>query len=210
MPSGARLTIHTDGTFSYDTNHAFDSLNAGQTAAESFTYTVTGGATATMSFSIVGEGEAPDTIPPTVTINTIAGDDVVNAAEGAATITLSGLATGAEDGQLVTLALKTPDGSVTLNTMTAGERRRLAPRHSGRRSPAFPDGSYLVTANVSDAAGNPAPEATRISPSTRLRPPSPSTRLRATTWSTPPRAPPPSRCPASRPAQKTANSSPWR
>ena len=103
-----------------------------------------------------------DTTPPTITINTIAGNDVVNAAEGAATITVSGLATGAEDGQTVALALKTANGSTTLVTMTTtvsgGAWHIDLPPGA---TPAFPDGQYLVTADVSDAAGNPATEATR-------------------------------------------------
>ena len=102
-----------------------------------------------------------DTHAPTVTINTIAGDDVVSAAEGAGTITVSGTAAGAEDGQLVTLALKTADGSTTLDTMTAvvsgGAWSIDLPPGA---TPAFPDGHYLITADVSDAAGNPATEAT--------------------------------------------------
>jgi VCBS repeat-containing protein len=40
LPSGAKLTVNTDGTFTYDPNGAFDSLTPGQTANETFTYTV--------------------------------------------------------------------------------------------------------------------------------------------------------------------------
>src|SRR5262249_18408112 len=80
------------------------------------------------------------------------------------TITVSGLATGAEDGQLVAVALKTADGATTLQTMTAtvsgGAWHIDLPPGA---TPAFPDGPYLVTANVSDAAGNAAAEATRPS-----------------------------------------------
>ena len=106
--------------------------------------------------------DPPDTTPPSVTIDVIAGNDVVNAAEGAATITVSGTAPGAEDGQVVTLALKTADGSLTLQTLTTTVSGGLwhidLPPGA---TPAFPDGQYLVTADVSDAAGNPATEATR-------------------------------------------------
>ncbi len=103
-----------------------------------------------------------DAMPPTITINSIAGDNVVNAAEGAATITVSGTAVGAEDGQIVTLSLKTADGSATLQTLTttvSGGAWHLDLPPSA--TPMFPDGNYLVTADVSDAAGNPAVEATR-------------------------------------------------
>src|SRR6202034_2725088 len=85
----------------------------------------------------------------------------INAAEGAGTITVSGTATGAEDGQLVTLDLKTPNGSTTLDTMTvAVSGGAWSLDLPAGATPAFPDGHYLVTADVSDADGNPATEAT--------------------------------------------------
>ena len=40
LPSGAMLTINANGTFTYDPNGAFNSLAAGQTATDTFTYTV--------------------------------------------------------------------------------------------------------------------------------------------------------------------------
>lgn len=43
LPSGARLTIARDGTFSYDTNGAFDDLAIGKTAIDHFSYYVSDG-----------------------------------------------------------------------------------------------------------------------------------------------------------------------
>ena len=67
LPSGARLTLDGDGTFSYDPNGKFDYLTdprlgaAGDTfATDSFTYTIGGGATATVNVSIYGSAEAGD------------------------------------------------------------------------------------------------------------------------------------------------------
>ncbi|MEI9924472.1 MAG: VCBS domain-containing protein [Bradyrhizobium sp.] len=52
-----------DGTFTYDPNHAFDSLKAGATATDQFRYTVTDDAgelsTALVTVTIHGENEAP-------------------------------------------------------------------------------------------------------------------------------------------------------
>jgi VCBS repeat-containing protein len=54
------LTVHSDGTFAYDPNHAFDATpTAGSGASntpahDSFTYTLTGGGTATVSIAIDG------------------------------------------------------------------------------------------------------------------------------------------------------------
>jgi len=65
LPSGALLTIHSDGTYFYDTNDSFEALTAGQLATDTFTYTVTDqyGATdtATVTINIVGEADASST-----------------------------------------------------------------------------------------------------------------------------------------------------
>jgi VCBS repeat-containing protein len=65
LPSGALLTIHSDGTYSYDTNGSFEALTAGQLATDTFTYTVTDqyGATDTaiVTINIIGEADASST-----------------------------------------------------------------------------------------------------------------------------------------------------
>ena len=65
LDSGALLTIHSDGTYSYDTNNAFESLTAGELSTDTFTYTVTDqyGATdtATVTINIVGESDPSST-----------------------------------------------------------------------------------------------------------------------------------------------------
>ncbi len=40
LPSGALLTVNADGTFTYNPNGAYDSLTSGESATETFTYTV--------------------------------------------------------------------------------------------------------------------------------------------------------------------------
>jgi VCBS repeat-containing protein len=40
LPSGALLTVNANGTFTYNPNGAFNSLTAGETATDTFTYTV--------------------------------------------------------------------------------------------------------------------------------------------------------------------------
>ena len=40
LPSGAELTVNSDGTFDYDPNGAFSSLASGATASDGFTYSV--------------------------------------------------------------------------------------------------------------------------------------------------------------------------
>ena len=64
LASGALLTIRTDGTFDYDPSGAFDSLSTGESATETFTYTVSDGTTAptdtaTVTITISGDNDAP-------------------------------------------------------------------------------------------------------------------------------------------------------
>lgn len=63
LTSGAKLTISRDGTYQYDPNGKFDSLKVGETATDSFTYTLSDGngghATATVTVTITGLNDSP-------------------------------------------------------------------------------------------------------------------------------------------------------
>ena len=61
LASGARLTLLTDGTFSYDPDGAFASLNTGQTGNDSFTYALANGSSATVTVTIGGISSAAPT-----------------------------------------------------------------------------------------------------------------------------------------------------
>ncbi|WP_370972126.1 Ig-like domain-containing protein [Enterobacter wuhouensis] len=97
-----------------------------------------------------GREYSVDATAPSVTINTIATDDILNATEAQSDLAISGTST-AEAGQTVTVSLNgkdytatvSADGSWTLNVPAAD----LA---------GLTDGSVTVTASVSDKAGNPA------------------------------------------------------
>ncbi|EHN8920785.1 Ig-like domain-containing protein [Enterobacter asburiae] len=97
-----------------------------------------------------GREYSVDATAPSVTINTLANDDILNSAEAQSDLTVSGTTT-AEAGQTVTVSLNgkdytttvSADGSWTLNVPAAD----LA---------GLTDGSVTVTASVSDKAGNPA------------------------------------------------------
>ncbi len=71
LDSGALLTLNADGSYSYDPNGAFDALNDGETATDSFTYQVSD-----------GHGGF-DTATVTLTIEGIGGDDTGGPEEGA-------------------------------------------------------------------------------------------------------------------------------
>jgi hypothetical protein len=96
-----------------------------------------------------------DTTPPTIAIaSTLAGDNVVNAAEDNDFI-VSGTTTGAEDGQTVTVTVT--DGTTTL-TKTATVLNNAWALSVAQKADisAFANGNVAITANVSDQVGNPA------------------------------------------------------
>ena len=99
LPSGARLTLNADGTFSYDPNEKFDHVPAAGSGATNlsafdfFTYTVTGGDTATVTITITGldtddvlfGSESPDTLNggnAGDVLNGFIGDDTLNGGVG--------------------------------------------------------------------------------------------------------------------------------
>ena len=61
LESGALVTLNADGTYSYNPNGAFDDLNTGESATDSFTYTISDGnggfATTTVDITIDGIGD---------------------------------------------------------------------------------------------------------------------------------------------------------
>jgi Ca2+-binding RTX toxin-like protein len=89
LKSGAHITVNADGTFTYDTNHAFD--NVGYDGADdSFSYELAGGSLGIVTLHILGHtvqkgSSAADTINASDGNNLImtgAGADTVNAGGG--------------------------------------------------------------------------------------------------------------------------------
>lgn len=94
-------------------------------------------------------GLAVDLTVPVLTINTVSGDDIINAAEHGQALVISGSSTGGEAGDVITVTLN----SKTYTTMLDA---------SGNWSVGVPaadvtalgSGPQTVTATVTDAAGN--------------------------------------------------------
>jgi hypothetical protein len=108
LASGALLTLNANGTFSYDPNHVFDKLPAQDSGAanvpghDSFTYTLTGGNTVTVSLTVKGL-DGDDYLPGTAGNDSLSGgagrdvlvglggDDFLSGGAGAANEMIGGL-----------------------------------------------------------------------------------------------------------------------
>ena len=77
LASGALLTVNADGSYSYDPNGQFDALNDGETATDTFTYTVSdgNGGTDTATVTVTINGSTDNTAP-------IANNDTLTVDEG--------------------------------------------------------------------------------------------------------------------------------
>ncbi|WP_424955273.1 Ig-like domain-containing protein [Enterobacter hormaechei] len=97
-----------------------------------------------------GREYSVDATAPSVTINTIATDDILNASEAQSDLAISGTST-AEAGQTVTVSLNGKDYTTTVSANGSWTLNVPAADLAG-----LTDGSVTVTASVSDKAGNPA------------------------------------------------------
>ena len=97
-----------------------------------------------------GREYSVDATAPSVTINTIATDDILNASEAQSDLAISGTST-AEAGQTLTVSLNGKDYTTTVSANGSWTLNVPAADLAG-----LTDGSVTVTAAVSDKAGNPA------------------------------------------------------
>ncbi|MGQ50820.1 Ig-like domain-containing protein [Escherichia coli] len=141
-------SVASDGSWSATVPAAdLAALPDGSASAQASVSNINGNsASAVHSYSV-------DSSAPTIIINTVASDNIVNASEADAGVTVSG-STTAEAGQIVTVTLNSPtvqtyqatvqaDGSWSINIPAADLE-------------ALTDGSHTLTATVNDKAGNPA------------------------------------------------------
>src|SRR5581483_10621288 len=113
----------------------------------------TGSASSALSVTI-------DTAAPTISINAIATDNVVNQSEAAAGGTISGT-TNAEDGQTVTVEIFDNLNALIYTDTAAVSSGSWSINVSNTTLQSLADGSYTAKADVSDVAGNAATEASR-------------------------------------------------
>ncbi|MCZ9233781.1 Ig-like domain-containing protein [Escherichia albertii] len=159
VEAGQTVTV-TFGGKNYTATVASDGSWTATVPAADLALLTDGSASAQASVSNINGNSASavhnysvDSSAPTIIINTVASDNIVNASEADAGVTVSGTTT-AEAGQIVTITLNSPtvqtyqatvqaDGSWSVN-IPAADLAALA------------DGSHTLTATVNDKAGNPA------------------------------------------------------
>jgi|GEM_PF-2083991 len=100
-----------------------------------------------------------DETPPTIAIDLIARSNVVNAAAANNGFVVAGTTTDAENGQPVTVKIVDSSGQVVDIFVTTLTNNGWSVNVTSAEAKLLHDGSYTVIADVSDAAGNPAPEA---------------------------------------------------
>jgi Bacterial Ig-like domain len=101
-----------------------------------------------------------DVTAPTIAISAIASNNIINATKAAQGFAISGTTSGAENGQIVTVNIVNSANTVVDTYTTADNNNAWSVPVTSAQATALADGSYTVTANVSDLAGNPAPTAT--------------------------------------------------
>jgi ribosomal 50S subunit-recycling heat shock protein len=141
LPLGVPVTTLADGTFSTVVTFPTD----GNIVVSASTTLLT----PLPTVFTASETVLVDRIPPTLTINAFAGDDVLNASESTVTQAISGTASVTEAGRIVT---------VTLNGKTYSAQVSATGTWSVNVPPAdlanLPQGSSTINATLSDAAGN--------------------------------------------------------
>ncbi|MBV9518741.1 MAG: hypothetical protein JO068_11515 [Hyphomicrobiales bacterium] len=104
-------------------------------------------------------GSPPPPNPPTIAINTIAGNDIITAAKASAGFVISGTTSGVEDGQPVTVDILNSSQVVLANLQATDQANSWSVTVTNTQATALADGIDIVTANVSDQAGDPAMQA---------------------------------------------------
>ncbi|MBV9566850.1 MAG: hypothetical protein JO172_01815 [Hyphomicrobiales bacterium] len=100
-----------------------------------------------------------DTTAPTISINNIASSNIVTQSSAISGFSISGATVGAEDGQTVSVAILNSANVAVQSFITTDQGNAWSVPVSPSQASALADGSYTVTANVLDLAGNPAPQA---------------------------------------------------
>ncbi len=150
ITSGATVTLNADGSFTYNPGTAFDSLAAGSTASDSFTYTISDGnggtETAAARILIFGEND-----PPVITSNGGGNTASINVAENTTAVTTVTATDGDLPGQSLTYSITggTDAGLFAIDSNT-GVLTFVSGRDREAHTDADLNGIYEVTVRVFD------------------------------------------------------------
>ncbi|KFC80403.1 hypothetical protein GEAM_2371 [Ewingella americana ATCC 33852] len=139
-------TVGADGHWTLDVPaNALASLPQGPLSIE-VTATSASGATGSSTIQAT-----VDTVAPTLTVDLVAGDDIINAAELLQPLTLTGTASVNDSGQSVKVSLVV--GGVTYEGTVGTDGKWSVPLPNDALQ-ALGDGPHTITATLTDAAGN--------------------------------------------------------
>ncbi|QMV51102.1 Ig-like domain-containing protein [Ewingella americana] len=139
-------TVGADGHWTLDVPaNALASLPQGPLSIE-VTATSASGATGSSTIQAT-----VDTVAPTLTVDLVAGDDIINAAELLQPLTLTGTASVNDSGQSVKVSLVV--GGVTYEGTVGSDGKWSVPLPNDALQ-ALGDGPHTITATLTDAAGN--------------------------------------------------------
>ena len=137
--AGALISVNADGSFTYDPNGKFESLGVGETATDTFEYTISDGRggtdTATVTVTITGEADQPPgpwvLDDGVLTVSGTAGDDVFAAVAGAQhQITINGRSETFDSAEVHTIRFLGGDGwdIVSLTGTDGADAATFTPR----------------------------------------------------------------------------------
>jgi VCBS repeat-containing protein len=156
------LVVNANGHYTYTLGFtsaeraSLVALGDGHSAQDVFTYTISDGTVSSDANLVV---DVTNHVP-TISVDAVTADNLINAGEANAGFAITGSETGA-DGQPVTVSIVDHDGNVVASCTTSASEGGWSVNVSGEQATALADGSYTATADVSDQFGNPATEATQ-------------------------------------------------
>jgi len=157
LASGALLTVNADGSYDYDPNGAFGNLAAGETAADSFSYTISDGNGGTdvaiVNITIDGVNEAPETVPPANPGDPVIPDQTGADGESFAPLDLAPFFTDPDISDVLTLGVDAADLPSGLSFDPSTGLISGTPDADASQGGPNGDGVYIITVTADDGNG---------------------------------------------------------
>ncbi len=157
LASGALLTVNVDGSYDYDPNGVFDSLAVGETAVDSFSYTVSDGNGGTdiavVNISINGVNDAPQTIAPANPGDPVIPNQTGSDGESFTPLDLTPFFTDPDISDVLTLNIAAADLPSGLSFDPATGLITGTPSADASQGGPNGDGVYIITVTADDGNG---------------------------------------------------------